>query len=547
MASSQKNTFYGGAAVLTISALVIKVMGAIYRIPLGNILSDAVMGDYNSAYNIYSVLLTISTAGLPVAVSKSISEASALNRRNQVMKIFQVALNTFLVLGVLGFLCMTVLAIPVSNILLKDPKAVYCVLALSPSVLCVCLMSPIRGYFQGQMNMWPTGISQIIEAFFKLIVGLILAFYFVNVAKLDELGSVGAIIGVSVGSAVALAYLVYVFIGARRQERTRPAQDKPDDGRKVFSTLLKLAVPITIGSAATSLVSLLDGNLVMDLLTDIYHNVDGLALDATTGLGPALDAARTQYGIYSKTWPLYNLPFSMMVPLTASTVPAVTACVSKRDRAGARRISESAVRMGMIVALPMCMGLFALGGPIMSLLYPSIDSDVAGPLLSLLALAAVFVSIQLLCNAILQANNMVNLPVLVVIVGGVVKIIVNYILVGNPAIRVYGAPVGTICCFAVIALAEMYIIRRAIPAAPRFGRAISKPLVASVIMAACAWAVHGLLAGPLKLSSRVAVLPAIAIAVLVYLALVLALHAISKEDLSLMPKGDKIAKILRIR
>ena len=547
MASSQKNTFYGGAAVLTISALVIKVMGAIYRIPLGNILSDAVMGDYNSAYNIYSVLLTISTAGLPVAVSKSISEASALNRRNQVMKIFQVALNTFLVLGVLGFLCMTVLAIPVSNILLKDPKAVYCVLALSPSVLCVCLMSPIRGYFQGQMNMWPTGISQIIEAFFKLIVGLILAFYFVNVAKLDELGSVGAIIGVSVGSAVALAYLVYVFIGARRQERTRPAQDKPDDGRKVFSTLLKLAVPITIGSAATSLVSLLDGNLVMDLLTDIYHNVDGLALDATTGLGPALDAARTQYGIYSKTWPLYNLPFSMMVPLTASIVPAVTACVSKRDRAGARRISESAVRMGMIVALPMCMGLFALGGPIMSLLYPSIDSDVAGPLLSLLALAAVFVSIQLLCNAILQANNMVNLPVLVVIVGGVVKIIVNYILVGNPAIRVYGAPVGTICCFAVIALAEMYIIRRAIPAAPRFGRAISKPLVASVIMAACAWAVHGLLAGPLKLSSRVAVLPAIAIAVLVYLALVLALHAISKEDLSLMPKGDKIAKILRIR
>lgn len=547
MASSQKNTFYGGAAVLTISALVIKVMGAIYRIPLGNILSDAVMGDYNSAYNIYSVLLTISTAGLPVAVSKSISEASALNRRNQVMKIFQVALNTFLVLGVLGFLCMTVLAIPVSNILLKDPKAVYCVLALSPSVLCVCLMSPIRGYFQGQMNMWPTGISQIIEAFFKLIVGLILAFYFVNVAKLDELGSVGAIIGVSVGSAVALAYLVYVFIGARRRERTRPALDKPDDGRKVFSSLLKLAVPITIGSAATSLVSLLDGNLVMDLLTDIYHNVDGLALDAATGLGPALDAARTQYGIYSKTWPLYNLPFSMMVPLTASIVPAVTACVSKRDRAGARRISESAVRMGMIVALPMCMGLFALGKPIMSLLYPSIDPDIAGPLLSLLALAAVFVSIQLLCNAILQANNMVNLPVLVVIVGGVVKIIVNYILVGNPAIRVYGAPVGTICCFAVIALAEMYIIRRAIPAAPRFGRAIAKPLVASCIMAACAWAVHGLLAGPLKLSSRIAVLPAIAIAVLVYLALVLALHAISKDDLSLMPKGDKIAKILHIR
>lgn len=546
MSQSQKNTFYGGAAVLTVSALVIKVMGAIYRIPLGNILSDAVMGDYNSAYNIYSVLLTISTAGLPVAVSKTISEANALNRRNQVMKIFQVAFSTFMALGVLSFVCMTVFAIPVSDVLLGNPKAVYCVLALSPSVLCVCLMSPIRGYFQGQMNMWPTGISQIIEAFFKLIVGLVLAFYFVNLAKLPEFGSVGAILGVSAGSAVALGYLFFVFAKDRKRERRHPTQDQPDDTKDIFTTLLKLAVPITIGSAATSLVSLLDGKLVMDLLTKLYHEVDGLALDAN-GLGAALDEARTQYGIYSKTWPLYNLPFSMMVPLTASIVPAVTACVSKRDRQGARRISESSVRIGMIVALPMCMGLFALGGPIMSLLYPDIDAEIAGPLLSLLAVAAVFVSIQLLCNAILQANNMVNLPVLVVIIGGVVKIIVNYLLVGNDSIRIYGAPVGTICCFAVIALTEIYIIRRAISAAPRFGRAIAKPLVASCIMAACAWAVHGLLAGPLKLSTRLAVLPAIFVAVLVYLALVLALHAISKEDLALMPKGDKIAKLLHIQ
>ena len=253
------------------------------------------------------------------------------------------------------------------------------------------------------------------------------------------------------------------------------------------------------------------------------------------------------YGIYSKTDALYNLPFFMMVPLTASIVPAVSACLSRRDRQGARRISESAVRIGMIVALPMCMGLVALGEPIMALLFRNTDSTIAGPLLSLLGIAAVFVSMQLLCNAILQANNMVNLPILVVVVGGVVKIIVNYLLVGNSAIRIYGAPVGTICCFAMIALTEMYIIRRAIPAAPHFGRAVAKPLVASVIMAACAWAVHGLLAGPLKLSTRVAVIPAIAIGVLVYLALVLALHAISKEDLALMPKGDKIAKLLRIQ
>ena len=545
MAQSQKNTFYGGAAVLTISAMIIKVMGAIYRIPLGNIVSDEVMADYNSAYNIYTVLLTLSTAGLPVAVSKCISEAHALGRRNQVARIFQVALYTFLALGVFSFVCMTVFAIPVSDVLLGNPKAVYCVLALAPSVLCVCLMSPIRGYFQGQMNMWPTGISQIIESFFKLIVGLILAFYFVRIAQMPEMGSVGAILGVSFGSIAALVYLVYVFLGVRRRTWGKTAQDEPDGGRDIFLALVKLAVPITIGSAATSLVSLLDGKLVMDLLTKTYHTVDGLALDAD-GYGPALDAARGMYGIYSKTWPLYNLPFSMMVPLTASIVPAVSACLSKKDRQGAKRISESAVRIGMIVSLPMCMGLVALGEPIMALLFPSTDSTIAGPLLSILGVAAIFVSLQVLCNAILQANDMVNLPILVVVVGGVVKIIVNYLLVGNPAIGIYGAPVGTVCCFLVIAAVEMYIIRRAIPAAPHFGRAIAKPLVASVVMAACAWAVYGLLSGPLKLSARIAVLPAIAIAVLVYLGLVLALRAISREDLTLMPKGDKIAKLLRI-
>lgn len=526
--------------MLTISALVIKVMGAIYRIPLGNIVSDEVMGDYNSAYNIYRMLLTISTAGLPVAVSKCISEANALNRRNQVNRIFQVAFSTFLALGVMSFVCMSVFAIPVSDVLLGNPKAVYCVLALSPAVLCVCIMSPIRGYFQGQMNMWPTSISQIIEAFAKMVVGLLLAYYFVNIAKQEEMGSVGAVLGVSFGSVAALVYLIFVFVGARRYERAHPTRDAPDSNQEILSKLLKLAVPITIGSAATSLVSLLDGKLVMDLLQKLYITVDGLEAEA------ALDTARRMYGIYSKTDALYNLPFSMMVPLTASIVPAVSACLSRRDRQGARRISESAVRIGMIVSLPMCMGLFALGGPIMGLLFPSIDTSIAGPLLSVQGIAAVFVSMQLLCNAILQANNMVNLPVLVVIVGGVVKIVVNYFLVGNPAIRIYGAPVGTLFCFLVVALVEMYIIRRAIPSAPRFGRAIAKPLVASAVMAACAWAVHGLLSGLLKLSSRLAVIPAIAIGALVYLALVLALHAISKEDLALMPKGDKIAKLLRI-
>lgn len=538
--SEKKNTFFGGAAILAVSAIMVKVIGAIYRIPLGNILSDEVMGDYNSAYNIYNFFLTISTAGLPVALSKSISEANALGRKNQVEKTFRVAFLAFLTLGLISFFCMTVLAGPMAELLISNPKAIYCVLALAPSVLCVCVMSSFRGYFQGHFDMRPTGISQVIEAFFKLIIGLALALLAVKVIAQPEFGSVGAIIGVSTGSVVALVYILFVFFRARGKDRRTTASDRPQSSKRIFINLMQLAIPITLGSAATSLVTLIDTKLVMSQLQSVYRIVDGL--DAAQ----SLDAARGLYGIYSKTMSIYNLPFSMMVPLTACIIPAVSACLAQRDRQGSQRISESALRVGVLLALPMGMGLFALGGPIMGLLFPAIDVSIAGPLLSMLGLASIFVALQLLCNSILQANGMVNLPILAVAIGGVVKVMVNYTLVGNPDIRINGAPVGTLCCFIVISALEIFIIRRAIPAPPRFLRATVKPLLASVVMAAAAWASYGLLTNFLHLGNSLSTVFAIGVGGVVYLVLVLALKIISKEDLELMPKGDKIAKLLRI-
>ena len=539
--AEKKSTFFGGAAILAASAILVKVIGAIYRIPLGNILSDEVMADYNSAYNIYNFFLTISTAGLPVALSKTISEANALGRHNQVQRTFRVAFLTFLTLGLISFFCMTVLAAPMAQVVISNPKAVYCVMALAPSVLCVCIMSAFRGYFQGHFNMMPTGISQVIEAFFKLVVGLALALFLVNVIQKPELGSVGAIIGVSCGSVVALLYILFLFFRDRKRRQRIHATDRPDGSMRILSNLLKLAIPITLGSAATSLVTLIDTKLVMSQLQSVYQTVDGLGKEA------ALDAARGLYGIYSKTMSIYNLPFSMMVPLTACIIPAVSASLARRDHLGAQKVSESALRIGLLLALPMGMGLFALGGPIMGLLFPTIDVSVAGPLLSVLGLASVFVALQLLCNSILQANGMVNLPILAVIIGGVVKVVVNFILVGNPNIRINGAPVGTLTCFIVISALEIFIIRRSIPAPPSFLRAFLKPFVPSVIMAAAAWATYGLLTNFLHMGNSLATIGGIGVGVVVYLVLVLALRVLSREDLELMPKGDKIAKILHIK
>ena len=543
--SQKKSTFFGGAAILAVSAIFVKVIGAIYRIPLGNILPDDVMGDYNAAYNIYNFFLTISTAGLPVALSKTISEANALGRRNQVERVFRVAFSTFLTLGLVSFFCMTVLAGPLAEYAISNPKAVYCIMALAPSVLCVCVMSSFRGYFQGHFNMMPTGVSQIIEAGSKLLVGLALAMFCMKQFG-EAFGSVGAIIGVSFGSVVALVFIIFLFLKNRRQNRRQKSQsaDKPEPAGVILSNLLKLAIPITLGSAATSIVTLIDTKLVMSQLTAIFHSVDGLTL-AADGTGAALDAARSLYGIYSKTMSIYNLPFSMMVPLTACIIPAVSAALARRDRREAQKVSESALRVGLLLALPMGMGLCALGGPIMGLLFPRIDTAVAGPLLSVLGIASIFVALQLLCNSILQANGMVNLPIVAVVIGGLVKIAVNYTLVGNPAIRINGAPVGTLCCFLVVDILEMLIIRRAIPQPPSFLRALLKPLAAALVMAAAAWASYGLLNR--FLGNALSTVGAIGVGVIIYLILVLALRAISPDDLALMPKGDKISKILKIQ
>ena len=584
----KKNTFFGGAAILAVSAILVKLIGAVYKLPLANILTNAAYSDFTGAYNIYNLFLTISTAGLPVALSKTISEADALGKHNEAKKVFKVAFTVFLVMGLISFFCMTVLAVPVSNLVINNSKAVWCVLALAPSVLCVCVMSAFRGYFQGRFNMTPTAISQVIEALFKLVVGLGLAIFILQMAIQppdlgERLPAVGAIAGISIGSIVALIYLLLTY---RKARRSAPASlETASSSRRIFLDLMKIAIPITIGSASTALVNLIDSSLVMSQLKGVFGQIDAgtlavagdgilakagaifdsLKTAAGAGVEPVLDAARSLKGVYDKALAIYSLPSFMMVPLTACIVPAVSACLAKRDAEGARHISESALRVGLLLALPMGLGLLALGGPIMSLVVVDIDASIAGPLLSILGLASICVSIELLCNAILQANGHVNLPIAAVVAGGVVKIVLTLLLVGRPNVLIYGAPIGTLACFLVINLLDLFFIHRSLAAPPSFLRAFVKPLLASGAMALTAWGTHKLLAGVLFGMSRfqrvlesgevvlsylggaVATLCAILVGVAVYAALVLVLKAISREDLELMPKGDKIAKLLHIK
>ena len=567
------------------TTIIVKVIGAIYKIPLTALLPDEAYGDFNAAYNIYTFFLTISTAGLPVALSKTVSECNTLGRQNQKSKVFQVAFFAFLFMGLFSFVCMSVFSPIVAKYVLQNEKAVFAVLALSPAVLCTCICSAFRGYAQGHMNMVPTGVSQVIEALSKMFLGLALAFLILNSAIPDEdlknrLSASGALLGVSIGSILSVCYLVFNHIRTNRRDRT-PSSDVPDSSRSILSHLLKLAVPITLSSCTLSIVNLIDTNLVQSQLQTVFTAIqDGLTgisnsvldifpkaveifqenlaafqaevlTNPDTQLNPVLDSARGLYGIYGKTMSIYNLPFNLMVPLTACIMPGVSACIARRDRLGAQRTTESAMRISALIALPCGFGLFALGTPIIQLLTVcNVDETIAGPLLSILGIAALFVCIQVVASAILQANGIVNLPIITMVIGGVAKVIVSYTLVGNPKFMIFGAPIGTLTCFVIVSVLNLIVIKRMVPNPPRLIPVFVKPLIASVVMAAAAWGCQGLLARYFSgsfIKNAISTGGGILAGVVVYVILIVVLKVLSKEDLEMMPKGDKIAKLLRIR
>lgn len=547
MAGSRKQNYLHGAAILTVSVAIIKVLGAIYKIPLGNILGDEGYAHFSVAYNIYNVFLVLSTAGLPVALSRLISAADALNRPMQVKRTFNVALATFFAFGAIGSLLMLMFPTELAS-MMDDVEASQSIWAIAPAVLLVCLMSAYRGYAQGHSNMKPTAVSQVIEVAVKVGVGLCLAWLLSSSGSSLPVQTAGAISGVTFGS---LAALLYIYIYMRKiygSDKLKPSTyaDIPDSRRSIFIKLLKIGIPIAIGSSVLSLISLIDTKLVLNRLQE--------------AAGFSYLDAKVLFGVYSKAMTLYNLPNAFITPLTISVVPAIAACIVKRQHDEAKNIAESSLRISTIITLPMAVGLAVLSYPLMSTIYPG--SAEQGPvLLLIMGIASYFVCMALMTTAVLQSQGNERMPVVSMIAGGLVKIAVNWFLVGDPSIGIYGAPIGTLCCYLVMCVLNIIFINHRMRVPVNLPKIFVRPLLSSAVMGAAAWAIYELVYKFISpaittgfwrfsaewLSLAIPMMCAIIVAVLVYVVLVIAIRAVTLEDMTLFPRGDKIAKILKIK
>ena len=527
--SQKKQNFLQGTALLAMATAIVKVIGAFYKIPLNAIIGEQGFGYFNTAYEIYNVLLMISTAGLPVAMSRMISQASSLTHYNQVRRIYSTARGIFLALGITGTALMTLFCRQLAQFQ-NQPDAWAAIGFLGPCVLLICIMSTFRGFFQGQSNMLPTSISQVVEAIVKLIVGIAAAWILLKATGSVALAAGGAILGVTASCLVSSFYLFGCF------RKVYPHMPETNDQPRSFSDTAKglmiIAIPITLGSAGLQFLTMLETKIYMGRLLEFYTQ----------------SAADTMRGIYGMTQTIFNMPCAFITPITISIIPAITAQLTTCREAEAKATEESAIRITGLISMPCAFGLGLLAEPVTALLggYTGDNLILATRLMTILGFSIMFNAMVLVTTAIMQAHGHAGRPVINMLIGGLLKLAAVYFLTGNPHIGIVGTPVGTFLCYIAIAVLNITSIRHLLEQPPAIVKNLIRPFLAALTMGVFVFASFmGLKA--LGFDSRLILCGApIAVGVLVYVLAAVKFKVVTREDCLLLPKGEKIARLLKL-
>ncbi len=527
-----KKSFLSGVLLLSLSTVLVKVVGFVYKIPMLSYLGSVGMGYFHSAYEIYAMFCVIATAGLPVALSVLISAALARGDSRSVRKIFRAAMAVFWIIGVIGSGIMIVAA-PWFCRLIQSENAYECILSIAPTVLFVCISSAYRGYFQGYQRMLPTAISQLIEAFGKLIFGLLFAKWALMRGMEPPRVAAAAGWGLTLGTAVSAGYL---FLEKLRFRRLESCQS--DDGihekstatlRGTLRSLGKLAVPMTLGASAVSLTKLIDMTMILRRLQ-------------TIGFSEA--AANEAYGSYTAlALSIYALLPSLVNSIALPLIPLLSSAIERGDQDRQTAMIRSSYHLTSMVAIPAALTVSAFAKPILSLLFGR-EADavqLAAPLLSMLG-TSIFLSCMITAtNSVLHAYRSVNKPILSMLAGAAVKIISAYFLIGSPKIGMLGAPISTFLCnLTVVAMNLIFAAR--LQKTDQLISVFGKPFAASIPSVGIPFCLYHLLAMRLGESTGLTLATTLSV-VLLYLFFACITGVITAEELSSMPMGKRICKM----
>ena len=492
-----KKSFFKGAVILGIAGIIVKVFGAFFRIPLANIIGDTGMGYYQTAYPVYVLLLTLSTAGIPTAIARLVSERTTEGNHKEAYRIFTVSFRLLLAMGIVTSLLLFLGAPYIVQYMKGEPEAIYSMRSIAPALLFVPIMAAFRGYFQGQQDMTPTASSQVIEQAFRVVFGLSMAVILLPAGL--KFAAAGASAGAAAGGFFGLIGIFAIYMRRRSviRENCRNSPDGESEAAKsILWKIVVIAVPVTIGAA------------IMPIMT----NIDlAIVVRRLVQSGYSSAEANSLYGQLSGfATPLINLPQVLTQAIAMSLVPAVASAFSAKDQEFLRYNTAFGIRTAMIIGMPCSVGLMVLSKPIMLLLYPAQQASAvnAAESLFILAFGAIFLSLVQTLTGILQGVKRQLIPVINLAIGAGIKVIITYVLTGIPSVNVKGAAAGTAAAYITAALLNYRAVRKYTGSRPNFSLTFGRPMLSAAIMGAIVWAIY--------------------------------------SGLSLLPKGAKIVAMLRL-
>lgn len=521
--ASEKSPFLSGVTALTLSTVAVKVIGLVYKIPMMRYLGAEGMGYFNAAYELYTLFFVIATAGLPVAVSVLISKSLARGSHGNARKIYRISFSLFFLLGLAGTLVLSFGARWLSE-WIEAPNARLCIAFIAPTVFFVSVASAVRGYFQGNQNMMPTAVSQVVEALGKLLFGVLLAAWAVSRGWSAPSASALAVLGLVIGSALSMLYLL-LRVAFERNARSGAPREETDHAGQILRNLLVLAVPVTVGACLSGFTRIVDMTLILRRLPD-------------PGYGGV--SATAAFGCYSTlAVPIYHLPTSLIAGIALSLVPTLAAAVERGDQAKQNDLIHTALRLCGFISVPSAFGLALFSAPILSLLFAGESESVraAAPWLSLLGFSVPSACLLGVTNSVLQANRRETFPIVSMLVGLAVKGIVGYVLMGLPSIGMMAAPISTLLCNLTAVGLNFWMIGRVGAYSDPLLSVLSKPMLPTAVAMAVALGIYLPLCGTEHRSAIFAV--AVAACGVVYLLMARLTGALEKQDIAVLTGRKK--------
>lgn len=525
MAKKTGNSVIKGTMILIAGNIIVKIIGALFKLPLANIIGADGMGLYNSSFTVYDIFLVLSTSGYTLAISKMVSSCCACGKDGEALKILKVTRRLFFEIG-LAFAVIMFIGARLFARLLGNTRSYYCILMLAPAVLFVSLMCSYRGYYQGTNDMIPTTISQVVEAVLRLIVGLSVSTYLVKNGYSIEIASAGALAGITLGefSSTFTLAMIHKF----RQKGKKPRRRCYTRTSKIYATLFKTSIPIGISGIIISIINILDNSIVMHRLQ-------------STGFTE--QQANTLYGAFNMAFTIFSLPITIVFAVTTSVFPVLSYANACRNSARVSRISEASLRVVMMVSTAAGAVFLSLSNPIIKILYfgQPRDAKIAAPLLMLMAPSAIVISLSVLTSTILQSVDKLLTPSRSMIIGGAICLASNYILIGNPHVGIYGVPIGLFICYLITTVLNLAALKKC-HVSLSYRRLFIKPFLPSAVLAIVATAAFYTTYPVLGLLKSTCL--SLLISAACYLFVLFISGTVERGDLEMIPGGGKIINLL---